>query len=223
MLGVGGGTRFVKSRVRLFIGDVGRSDLSTTHTPVQLARMLYDSLHQKVLKLGNDVLVYPTHGAGSLCGRNMPAERFSTIGIERLTNYTLQISNRQEFIRELTTNLPCRPEYFFQHAELNRQGAATLSELPELAPISALELESGLKKGSNALDVRPCDHFAAGHVPGSVNIAVSGQFASSAGIVFGLSSRPVLIADTPEQFSEGGVEAWKQAGFPYRPRCRRSR
>ncbi len=216
----------------LFIGDVGRPDLSKTHTPAELAGMLYDSLHAKVLKLADDVLVYPAHGAGSFCGRNMRPERSSTIGIERLSNYALQIPNRQEFIRQLTTNLPPRPEYFFQDAELNRQGAVTLSELPELRPIPAEELASELGKAASALDVRAGDRFAAGHVPGSVNIALSGQFASWAGIVLGLSSRPILIADTPEQIAEarirlarvgvedvcgylqGGVEGWRQAGFP---------
>jgi glyoxylase-like metal-dependent hydrolase (beta-lactamase superfamily II) len=84
----------------LFIGDVGRPDLSKAHTPQQLAGMLYDSLHGKLMPLGDDVQVYPAHGAGSLCGRNMRAERSSTIGTERLTNYALQIKSRDEFIRQ---------------------------------------------------------------------------------------------------------------------------
>ena len=91
----------------LFIGDVGRPDLSETHTPAQLAGLLYDSLHNKLLKLPDEVLVYPAHGAGSLCGRNMRAERSSTIATERLTNYALQIGSREEFIRELTAKCPC--------------------------------------------------------------------------------------------------------------------
>jgi hydroxyacylglutathione hydrolase len=216
----------------LFIGDVGRPDLSKTHTPVELAGMLYDSLHHKLLELGDEVLVYPAHGAGSLCGRNMRAERSSTIGTERLTNYALQIKSREEFIRQLTANLPSRPEYFLQDAEINREGAPTLSDLPELPPVSASELQSMLDEGMVALDVRPGDDFAQGHVPGSINIALSGQFASWAGTVLGLSARPVLIADSAEQLSEarlrlarvgiekvrgylnGGVPAWKQAGFP---------
>src|SRR5579863_1015805 len=88
----------------LFIGDVGRPDLSKTYTPQQLAGMLYDSLHQKLMTLPNDVLVYPAHGAGSLCGRNMRAERSSTIGTERLTNYALQIRERADFIQQMTAN-----------------------------------------------------------------------------------------------------------------------
>jgi len=215
----------------LFLGDVGRPDLSKTHTPAELAGMLYDSLHHKLLALADEVLVYPAHGAGSLCGRNMRAERSSTIGTERLTNYALQIKSRDEFIQQLTSNLPARPEYFLQDAEINRQGAPALADLPELPSISAPELKSMLEEGVVALDVRPGDQFAQGHVPGSINIALSGQFASWAGTVLGLSARPVLIADSLEQLSEarlrlarvgieeaggylnGGAGAWKQAGF----------
>src|SRR5580698_7473186 len=216
----------------LFLGDVGRPDLSKMHTPVELAGMLYDSLHGKLLKLSDDVLVYPAHGAGSLCGRNMRAERSSTIGTERLTNYALQIDSRDEFIRQLTANLPARPEYCLQDAEINREGAPTLSNLPALPPISAAELKSLLDDGVLALDVRPGDQFAAEHVPGSINIALSGQFASWAGTVLGLSARPALIADSQEQLSEArlrlarvgiedargylkdGIAGWKQAGLP---------
>ncbi|HEY7616067.1 MAG TPA: rhodanese-like domain-containing protein [Terriglobales bacterium] len=216
----------------LFIGDVGRPDLSQTHSPQQLAGMLYDSLHGKLLKLADDVLVYPAHGAGSLCGRNMRAERSSTIGTERLTNYALQIKSREEFIRQLTSNLPARPEYFLQDAEINREGAPALAELPPLRAISPQQLRSLLEQEVIALDVRPPEQFAAGHVPGSVNIGLSGQFASWAGTVLGLSSRPVLIADSTEQleearmrlarvgidveggYLEGGVAGWKAARLP---------
>src|SRR5205823_1901077 len=93
----------------LFIGDVGRPDLSRKYTPQQLAGMLFDSLHTKLLTLGDAVRVYPAHGAGSLCGRNMRAERHSTIGTERLSNAALQIADRGAFVAELTHNLPARP------------------------------------------------------------------------------------------------------------------
>jgi hydroxyacylglutathione hydrolase len=215
----------------LFIGDVGRPDLSKTHTPQELAGLMYDSLHNKLLTLPDDVLVYPAHGAGSLCGRNMRAERSSTIGTERLTNYALQIKTRDEFIRQMTSNLPARPDYFLEDAAINRAGAIPLTELPELKAVSAPELETMLEGGATALDVRPGDQFAAGHVPGSVNIPLSGQFASWAGAVLGLSARPVLIADTAEQMAEarvrlarvgiedlsgyleGGLDGWRRAGF----------
>ncbi|HET7872464.1 MAG TPA: rhodanese-like domain-containing protein [Terriglobales bacterium] len=216
----------------LFIGDVGRPDLSKAYTSEQLAGMLYDSLHGKLMPLGDDVLVYPAHGAGSLCGRNMRAERFSTIGTERLSNYALQIKDREEFIRQLTTNLPARPEYFFQDAQINRQGAPALGELPLMKAIAPAELKSLIDQGVFALDVRPVLDFAAAHVPGSVNISLSGQFATWAATVVGLNAGPVLIADTPEQYAEarmrlarvgiedargyleGGVTGWRQAGLP---------
>lgn len=215
----------------LFIGDVGRPDLSPRHTPAQLAGLLYDSLHDKVLTLADNVLVYPAHGAGSLCGKNMRAERSSTIGTERLTNYALQIKSREEFIAQLTSHLPARPDYFLKDAEINRTGAAALSDLPPLRAIAPSALKTMLSAGEMALDVRPGDEFAAGHVPGSVNIALGGQFASWAGTVLGLSAHPVLIAGSGAQLEEarlrltrvgievldgyldGGVAAWKQAGF----------
>lgn len=216
----------------LFIGDVGRPDLSPRHTPAQLAGLLYDSLHQKLLKLADSVLVYPAHGAGSLCGKNMRAEKSSTIGTERLTNYALQIKSREEFIAQLTSNLPARPEYFAKDAEINRTGAAPLSELPPLRSISPQELKAMLDEGEMALDVRPNDEFAAAHVPGSVNIALSGQFASWAATVLGLAAHPVLIAGSQEQLEEarirlarvgiealdgylaGGLAGWKAEGLP---------
>jgi glyoxylase-like metal-dependent hydrolase (beta-lactamase superfamily II)/rhodanese-related sulfurtransferase len=216
----------------LFLGDVGRPDLSKRYSPTQLAGMLYDSLHNKVLKLADDVLVYPAHGAGSLCGRNMRAERVSTIGTERLTNYALQIKSREEFVKQLTSNLPTRPEYFSQDAEINRSGAAALSDLPALPPVEPAELQAILAEGGIALDVRAGEEYAAGHVPGSVNIALSGQFASWAGALLGLAARPVLIAESPEMVTEarmrlarigledargylrGGVAAWREAGLP---------
>jgi hydroxyacylglutathione hydrolase len=216
----------------LFLGDVGRPDLSATHTPAVLASMLYDSLHNKMLKLADDVVVYPGHGAGSLCGRNMRAERSSTIRTERLTNYALKIDSRDEFIRQLTTNLPPRPEYFPHDAAINRVGAPALSELPKLEPISARELQSSLSEGVFVLDVRPGDDFSSGHVPGSISIPLSGDFAFWAGSLLGLSARPVLIATSEEQVAEArtrlarvgiddargylkdGIEGWTKAGLP---------
>src|SRR5215471_6842045 len=216
----------------LFIGDVGRPDLSPVHTPTQLAGLLYDSLHQKLLTLPDSVLVYPAHGAGSLCGRNMRAERSSTIGTERLTNYALQIRSREEFIRQLTSNLPARPDYFLEDAAINRMGAPALSELPALKGITPAELKVMLDKGAIALDVRPGNEFVAAHLPSSVSIPLSGQFASWAGAVLGLLAKPVLIATSSDQvsearvrlarvgiediggFLEGGVGAWRKAGLP---------
>jgi glyoxylase-like metal-dependent hydrolase (beta-lactamase superfamily II)/rhodanese-related sulfurtransferase len=215
----------------LFIGDVGRPDLSKMYTPQQLAGLLYDSLHNKLMKLPDATLVYPAHGAGSLCGKNMRNERSSTIGTERLTNYALQIASRDEFVRQLTANLPARPEYFLQDAEINRTGATSLSALPTLPAISAEELKARLEREEIALDVRSNDLFARGHVPGSINIALSGQFASWAGALLGVAAQPVLIAENAEQIAEArlrlarvgiehsigylqdGLESWIRAGY----------
>ncbi len=215
----------------LFVGDVGRPDLPKSHSPQVLAGLLYDSLHGKLLTLADEVVVYPGHGAGSLCGKNLGSARSTTIRTERLTNYALQIKSKEEFIQQLTTHLPPRPEYFPQDAQINREGAPALSELPELAPISASELKSLLDQGVLVVDVRSGDQFASGHVPGSISIPLVGEFASWAGIVLGLSSRPVLIAESQEQLAEartrmarvgiddlrgylqGGVETWTGASF----------
>ena len=215
----------------LFIGDVGRPDLSPTQTPQQLAGLMYDSLHNKLMILPDDVIVYPAHGAGSLCGRNMRADKSSTIGIERLTNYALQIKTRDEFVQQLTTHLPSRPEYFSQDAEINRSGAAPLTDLAPLSSLAAQDVKRLLAEDVPVLDVRTGDEFAAGHISGSINIALSGQFASWAGSVFGLNARPVLVAATEDQVNEarmrlarigiedvrgylaGGIDAWRNAGF----------
>ena len=215
----------------LFIGDVGRPDLSPSHTPQELAGLLYDSLHEKLLTLSDSVLVYPAHGAGSLCGRNMRADKSSTIGTERLTNYALQIKSREEFVRQLTSNLPARPEYFLQDAEINRSGAAALTDLPPLPALSPAEVQQVLQHGGPVLDVRSWDQFAAGHVPGAINIALSGQFATWSGTILGIRSNPVLVTDTDAQIEEartrlarvgfenvrgylaGGLAAWQGAGL----------
>jgi hydroxyacylglutathione hydrolase len=216
----------------LFIGDVGRPDLSKTHTPQQLAGLLYDSLHKKLLALPDAVAVYPAHGAGSLCGRSMRAERSSTIGTERLTNYALQIPSREEFIAQLTANLPARPEYFLEDAEINRSGAPTLKELPPIPALSPTKVRTLLQERVNVLDVRSGEEFAAGHVPGSINIALAGQFASWAGGILGIHSKPLLVGATDAQIEEarlrlarvgieelcgylaGGLKAWEESGLP---------
>jgi len=215
----------------LFVGDVGRPDLSKALAAPVLAGMLYDSLHRKLLTLPDHVIVYPGHGAGSLCGRNLGTSRSSTIRTERMTNYALQIKTREEFIQQLTTNLPPRPEYFPQDAQINRAGAPALADLPELKAIAAEELRSLLRQGEFALDVRTGDDFAAGHVPGSISIPLSGQFASWAGTLIGLHLKPTLIGDSAGQLSEArvrlarvglddvrgylqnGVKGWERAGL----------
>jgi hydroxyacylglutathione hydrolase len=221
----------------LFIGDVGRPDLSAGHTPQQLAGMLYDSLHNKLFPLADSVQVFPAHGAGSLCGRSIGSERSSTIGKEKEFNYALQPMTREAFVQMLTADLPDRPGYFTRDAEINRAGAEAMEELPPLTALSPDQVADkiGQRLGGPAataliLDTRPSADFFASHVPGSVHIALSGQFAAWAGALIGLDREIILVAEDPERTEEtrmrlarvgiehiagyldGGISAWQRSG-----------
>ena len=186
----------------LFVGDVGRPDLSGNHTPQELAALLYKSLHEKLLKLPDDTEIFPAHGAGSLCGRQMGSERSSTIGKERRTNYALQAKTCDEFIHLLTDSLPPRPEYFGREVELNRQGAAPIDQLPLPVPMHAPEVLRLQSEGAIVLDSRPAMQFAVAHVPGSLHIALSGQYASWAARILGLDQRIILVGEDPDHLRE---------------------
>src|SRR5579872_1833145 len=179
----------------LFIGDVGRPDLAPDLTPQQLAAMLYDSLHQKLIPLGDEVEVYPAHGAGSLCGKQMRPERQSTIGKERALNYALRARSKEEFVRLLTAELPDRPGYFAQDAEINRTGAIPLDFLLPMQPFTPDQVIERQRAGDIVLDTRPAMEFGAGHVPGAVNIPLAGQFAGSAGSLLGLDHDLLVVAE----------------------------
>ena len=216
----------------LFIGDVGRPDLSGDMTPQQLAGMLYDSLHNKLLKLPDNVEVYPAHGAGSLCGRQMSSEHSSTIGKEKLSNYALRPSSREEFVKLLTAELPERPGYFALDVEINRSGAAPLQNLAPIPALHPADLLDRQKKGVIILDTRPAREFGAGHIPGSIQIGLGGQYATWAAIVLGLDSDILLVAEDHEKVEEsrlrlarvgiervtgyldGGIAAWIREGMP---------
>ena len=215
----------------LFVGDVGRPDLSANHTPQDLAAMLYRSLHEKLLRLPDETQVYPAHGAGSLCGRQMGSERSSTIGRERASNYALQARSSDEFIHLLTDSLPPRPEYFGREVELNRQGAAAIDQLPPPQPIRAPEVHRLQSEGAIVLDTRPAMQFAVAHVPGSVHIALSGQYASWAARILGLDKRIILVGEDADHlresqlrlarvgienvqaYLEDGIAGWLQGGY----------
>jgi hydroxyacylglutathione hydrolase len=186
----------------LFVGDVGRPDLSGDHTPQELAAMLYASLHDKLLKLPDETEIFPAHGAGSLCGRQMGSERSSTIGKERRTNYALQARNCDEFICLLTDGLPPQPEYFGREVELNRQGATALDQIPPPVPVRAPEVFRLQSEGAIVLDTRPAMQFAVAHVPGSLHIALSGQYASWAARILGLDKRIILVGEDPDHLRE---------------------
>src|SRR5258708_29004102 len=196
----------------LFIGDVGRPDLSGDKTPQELAGMLYDSLHQKLLPLGDDVEVYPAHGAGSLCGKQMRPERQSTIGKERELNYALRASSKEEFVRLLTAELPDRPGYFAHDAEINRTGAIPLDFLKPMEALTPDEVLEKQRSGDIVLDTRPAMQFGAGHLPGSVNIPLAGQFAASAATVLGLEGEFILVAED-QAAVEGSRTCLARVGF----------
>jgi glyoxylase-like metal-dependent hydrolase (beta-lactamase superfamily II)/rhodanese-related sulfurtransferase len=215
----------------LFIGDVGRPDLSPTHPPQQLAAILYRSIHEKLLTLPDDTEIFPAHGAGSLCGRQMNSESSSTIGKQRQTNYALLARTTEEFVRLLTDNLPARPEYFAREVDLNRRGATPLSELPPLAALTAPEVQRLQREGAVVVDTRPAIQFAVAHVPGSVHIALTGQFASWAARILGLDTPLIITGEDHEKVRESqlrlarvgmenvigyltdGVAGWIKNGF----------
>ncbi|HEX8181469.1 MAG TPA: MBL fold metallo-hydrolase [Pyrinomonadaceae bacterium] len=216
----------------LFIGDVGRPDLAggRGYTSEMMAGMLYNSLHDKLLKLDDAVEVYPAHGAGSMCGRNMSKETSSTIGQQRQFNYALKPMPRTEFVKLMTADLPEQPAYFARDAEINRTGAQALSELPRPVALTPAEIEQQAAEGAVLLDVRAAAEFGAEHVPGSLNIGLGGQFAIWAGCLIPFSAPVVIIATHDEQVAEavlrlarvgiervrgylrGGVEAWRASG-----------
>ena len=218
----------------LFIGDVGRPDLAggKGYTPQMMAEMMYDSLHGKLLKLPDEVEVYPAHGAGSMCGRNMSKETSSTIGEQRRFNYALKPMTKDEFVHMMTADLPEAPNYFSKDAEINRSGARGLSELQPPAALSPQQVLKLRDQGHILLDVRSAADFGAAHVPGSMNIGLGGQFAMWAGSLIPLNSAIIIIADTSTQvdesvvrlarvgiegvkgYLEGGVESWRNAGLP---------
>jgi hydroxyacylglutathione hydrolase len=215
----------------LFVGDVGRPDLSPTHTPQQLAEIMYRSLHEKLLPLPDDTEIYPAHGAGSLCGRQMSSESSSTIGKQKQSNYALLARSSEEFVHLLTDNMPARPEYFAQEVDLNRRGAAPLSELPPLTALSAPEVLQMQREGAIVVDTRPAMQFAVAHVPGSIHIALTGQYASWAARILGLDTPLIIAAEDPEHVRESqlrlarvgvenvagyladGVAGWIENGF----------
>jgi len=183
----------------LFIGDVGRPDLRAAlgWKPDVLARMLYGSLTTKLLGLPDATLVYPAHGAGSLCGRNIGKEAVSTMGVQRRTNYALQPMSEEEFVKMITADQPEAPAYFTYDAVLNTKERPTLEIALELA-LFPLELETVLtmmREGAQVVDVRDPDEFATGHLRGSINIGLGGQYATWAGTLLSRDKPIVLIAN----------------------------
>ena len=216
----------------LFIGDVGRPDLAAAkgYTSQMMAAMMYDSIHQKLLQLPDDTEVYPAHGAGSMCGRNISKETSSTIGEQRKFNYALKPMSKEDFVRMMTTDMPAAPAYFSADAEINRRGAGSLDDLPQPSALSPAQF-ADLAKRHTVLDVRSASEFGQGHVPGAINIGLGGQFAMWAGSLLPLTDPVLLVAESNEKVGEavmrlarvgiesvngyldGGMMAWHAAGY----------
>ncbi len=182
----------------LFIGDVGRPDLRAAlgWSATQLGGMLYNSLHAKLLALPDECLVYPAHGAGSLCGKALSKETVSTLGEQRRSNYALQPMSVEAFIKVVTADQPDAPDYFNYDAVLNSQERPILDEtLNRVGPMPLDSLLALREVGAHILDTRNPDEFAAAHLAGSINIGLNGQFATWAGTVLDRNHPIVIIAD----------------------------
>ena len=183
----------------LFIGDVGRPDLmaSVGISQTALAGMLYDSLHQHLLTLPDETLVYPAHGAGSLCGKNLSTDTVSTLGTQRRYNYALQPMGKDEFIQLVTTAQPEAPAYFAYDAMLNRREHPTLTQTLHrvLTPLTLDEVVRLMNTGAQVVDVRDPEAFETAYLTGSINIGLQGNFATWAGTVLAQDIPIVLIAD----------------------------
>ncbi len=219
----------------LFIGDVGRPDLAIKSALTQndLAAMLFDSLQKKIKSLPDDVIVYPAHGAGSACGKNMSKETFDTLGNQKQKNYALVINSKADFVKELTTGILPPPQYFAKNAMLNKNGYSSFEEVMQKGnkALNANEVEE-LVNNNDAiiLDVRKPLEFAKEHIPNSIFIGIDGQFAPWVGaLITDLKQALILVSPVGREeevvmrlsrvgydnclgYVNGGIEAWKKAG-----------
>ena len=185
----------------LFIGDVGRPDLigSKGFTAEEMGAMLYDSLHEKILPLPDETEVYPAHGAGSLCGKSLSKETWSTLGEQKKLNYALKPMTKEEFIKVVAADQPSVPAYFPVSAAQNLKGSLSLEDLPKPKEFSTEEIENF---DGVVLDVRQNTEFGAAHIPNAINIGLGGQFASWAGTLITVGTPIAIAADTSEQMDE---------------------
>jgi hydroxyacylglutathione hydrolase len=201
----------------LFIGDVGRPDLraSLGWTANDLGSHLYDSLHNKLLELPDETLVYPAHGSGSLCGKNLSSDTVSPLGMQRRMNYALQAMTKEEFIRLVTADQPDAPPYFIYDAILNTREHTSLDKNLEevLRPIELDEVLRMGDAGAQILDVRDAAEYAKGHLAGSINIGLGGQYATWAGTVLD-RAKPIVIIAEPGREKEAALRLGR-IGFDY--------
>lgn len=216
----------------LFVGDVGRPDLSSGNmTSEELASVMYDTIKNKIMPLNNDVIVYPAHGPGTSCGKNLGPETATTIGEQKKNNYALQQQTKEEFIKAVTTGLDETPSYFSVNAKINKEGYESLEEIKRkgLTPLTAANFKLKIDSDMLVLDTRTASEFSKGFVPGSLFIGLEGRFAEWAGSLLPFHQHIILVTepgkeeetivrlarvgfDNVEGYLDGGFEAWKNAG-----------
>lgn len=216
----------------LFVGDVGRPDLlDGVMTKEELASKMYDSLNTKIKTLADDVIVYPAHGPGSACGKSMGKETFSTIGIQKKTNYALQDMTRDAFIEAVTDGLSVPPQYFFEDARINKTGYTAIDEVitNNTKALTVQEVTDAMESGVLVLDTRIADVFEKAFIPGSLNIGLNGMFAVWVGTLIDINQPLVLVTDIGKEaetvlrlarvgyenvigYLEGGMQSWITAG-----------
>ncbi len=218
----------------LFVGDVGRPDLAQKAAEItmkDLAGMMYDSIHSKLVPLADEVIVYPAHGPGSSCGKNLGPSTHSTIGEEKKSNYALQATSKENFIKEVTDGILAPPSYFPINAKINKEGYDSLEDVlvQGLKALSIDEFRQLKMDDIIILDTRRADIFTQGFVPGSISIGLEGRFAEWAGSLLPFDAPIVLITETGQEketivrmarvgfstvtgYLDGGYETWKNAG-----------
>jgi glyoxylase-like metal-dependent hydrolase (beta-lactamase superfamily II)/rhodanese-related sulfurtransferase len=218
----------------LFVGDVGRPDLAQKGedlTMEDLAGMMYDSLQSKIVPLADDVIVYPAHGPGSACGKNLGPNTFSTIGEEKKNNYALQAQDKNQFIKSVTSGISAPPNYFPINAQINKEGYDSLDSVLKkgLQQLSLEEVKLAIANDSLILDTRNASVFTQGFIPGSIFVGLEGRFAEWAGSLLPFTQPIVLVTEEGKEketlirlarvgfskvagYLKGGFEAWQAAG-----------
>lgn len=218
----------------LFVGDVGRPDLAQKSNEItmhDLAGMMYDSIHQKLFPLADNVIVYPAHGPGSSCGKNLGPNTFSTIGDEKAGNYALKAASKEDFIKVVTEGISAPPAYFPINARINKEGYESLDAVLKegLKPLSVEDFKKEMENDVIILDTRQAITFTDGFVPGSISIGLEGRFAEWAGSILPFHAPIILVTEPGKEkesivrlarvgfdkmkgYLEGGFDAWKNAG-----------
>lgn len=218
----------------LFVGDVGRPDLlDGKMTSEELAGMLYDSLNNKIKNLPEEVIVYPAHGPGSSCGKNIGKETWSTIGQQKKTNYALGNMSKIEFIKAITEGLLAPPAYFFDDARINKQGYEEITSviIRNNKPLSVADFKKEVANGSLILDTRGSGEFEKGFIKGSINVGLDGMFAIWVGTIIDINKSLVIVCEPGKEEESvlrlarvgfenvrgvlgDGIDSWKKAGLP---------